>query len=53
MWTLAIIAAGYLLLIGALIFGPSVASYVNITQFNSAEWKSHLNNRNSIKLNML
>lgn len=49
----SILAAGYLLNVGLLIFGPTVKSYMESTNFNSTEWKNHLNDQDSVKQKML
>jgi hypothetical protein len=52
---LAILAAGYLLLIGFLSFGPTLKSYLQETNFDSARWKNHLHldDHDTIKQKML
>ena len=44
---------GYLSLVGTLLFGPSIKSYVQRTSFNSIEWKDHLDDGSSIKIKMV
>lgn len=49
----AILVAAYLLIVGFLIFGPTVKSYLQLTSFDSTQWKNHLNDQDSIKQKML
>lgn len=64
MMTLRQIAKGlfFLVLVGCILFllvvvffvaRPSISSYLNRRDFNSQEWKSHLDDRNPIKINMV
>lgn len=46
-------ALGYILLVGSLIFGPQLKSYVNRVSFESSQWKNHLEDRDTIKLKMV
>ena len=50
---IAVVIICYLLLVGYLILGPAVKSLLNRKSFNSQEWKSHTNERNPVKLNMV
>lgn len=50
---LAILAAGYLLFVGFLIFGPTVKSYTQQTSFDSTQWKNNLDGQDSVKQKML
>ena len=50
---LAFLAAGYLLFVGFLIFGPTVKSYLQQTSFESTQWKNHLDDQDRIKQKML
>jgi hypothetical protein len=43
----------YLSIIGFIFFGPSVKSYVQRTEFNSAVWKANLAPNNNIKQRMV
>jgi hypothetical protein len=43
----------FFLFVGTLIFGPSVKSFLNQTKFNSLEWKSHIEDGNPVKINMV
>lgn len=53
LWSIGIVALGYVLLIGFLLFGPRLISYSQRTSFESSEWKSHLKDRDPVKLRMV
>lgn len=44
---------GFIFIVGAFLGWPAIKSKLSQTQFNSKEWKSHLNDRNPLKINMV
>lgn len=52
-WLTAIVFLVHVVLVGSLMFGPMMKSYFERKTFVSAEWKTHLDDRNPIKLQMV
>jgi hypothetical protein len=53
LYLVGITAAGYVLLVSFLIFGPSVKSYFQQTSFDSVQWKASLETGDTIKQRMV
>lgn len=53
LWLIGLAIAGYIVLVGFFLLGPSVRNYATQTTFDSAQWKASLDKRDPIRQRMV
>lgn len=53
LWLIGLVVVGYIVLIGFLMFGPSLQNYAAQTPFDSVQWKATLNKNDPIRQRMV